>query len=57
MCACSDRHINMTTVREVYSEGSTEESAVQHAARLAIVMGHLLFELLLIVGEYCLASK
>ena len=47
----------MTTVREVYSEGSTEESAVQYAARLAIVMGHLLFELLLIVGEYCLASK
>ena len=47
----------MTAVREVYSEGSTEESTVRYAARLAIVMGQLLFELLLIVGEYCLASK
>ena len=47
----------MTAVRVDYSEGSTEGSAVRYAARLAIVMGQLLFELLLIVGEYCLASK
>jgi len=47
----------MTAVRVDYSEGSAEGSAVRYATRLAIVMGRLLFELLLIFGEYCLASK
>jgi len=47
----------MTAVREVYSEGSAEGSAARYATRLAIAKAQLLFDLLLIVGEYCLASK
>jgi len=45
----------MTSVRVNYSEGSAEGTAVSYATRLTIVMGQLLFELLLNIGEYCLA--
>jgi len=37
--------------------GHLEGSAVRYTTRSAIVMGQLLFELLLIFGEYGLAFK
>ena len=53
---CSDCHKNMTAIKVDYLEGSAEGSAVWYATRLTIVLGQLLYELLLIVGEYCLAK-